>query len=78
VAFALKGWKKKPRYFNLPHYKVVNFNINRTALTFFFDPVYAMYATAYLFLDSAAAMCFYLFRLTLENSGRFIKCCGEI
>ena len=40
-----------PRYFNLPHSKVGNVNINRTLLTFFvFDPVDAMYATAYLFL----------------------------
>ena len=40
-----------PRYFNLPHSKVGNVNINRTALTFFvFDQVDAMYATAYIFL----------------------------
>ena len=30
-------------------YKVGNVNINRTALTFFFYPVDAMYATACLF-----------------------------
>jgi hypothetical protein len=36
---------------NLPHSKVGNVNTNRTALTLFvFDPVDAMYATAYLFL----------------------------
>ena len=41
-----------PRYFNLPHSKVGNVNINWTSFSFFVfsDPVDAMYATAYLFL----------------------------
>ena len=48
------GGKYLPRYFNLLHSKVGNVNINRTALAFFvFDPVDAMYATAYLFLVKA-------------------------
>jgi hypothetical protein len=50
--------KYLPRYFNLPHSKVGNVNINRTSLTFFvFDPVDAMYATAYLFLCYDVAGC---------------------
>ena len=44
-----------PRYFNLPNSKVGN--VNRTALTFFvFDPVDAMYATAYLFFEKTLVM----------------------
>jgi hypothetical protein len=51
--FVLKGGGGKylPRYFNLSHSKVGNVNINQTPLTFFvFDPVDAMYASAYLYL----------------------------
>ena len=61
-----------PRYFNFPHSKVGNVNINWTALTFFvYDPVDAMYATADLFLQNDGRLLYS--RRRMRRSLKYVK-----